>query len=289
MKLVFVHGRDQQGKPRADLQRLWEESLDVGLANAGMVRPRGMSVEFPYYGDELDRLVRELATPLVADVRTRGENPDTAEAEFRGRLLAELARGSGISDTDIAACHAGDVTEKGPLNWAWVQAILRALDRTPLGEATIDAFTRDVYVYLTNDAVASLIDRIVLQAINNEPCVVVAHSLGTIITYRLLRQAEVSAQVRRLITVGSPLGVTAIREHLRPPALAKPDGVAQWFNAFDRRDVVALRALDKATWDIAPPIENRSEVDNHTTNRHGISGYLDDPTVARWIAEGLAE
>ena len=225
MKLVFVHGRDQQGKVRADLQRVWEEALDVGLASAGLPRPQGMSVAFPYYGDELERLVKALGTPLVAGVRTRGDNPDTAEADFRGRLLAELAAGAGISEVVIAEQLGGLPTEKGPLNWPWVQAILRALDRTPLGEASIDAFTRDVYVYLTNDVVGRTIDKMVVDAIGDEPCVVVAHSLGSIVTYRSLRQLGARANVRRFITVGSPLGVTAIREHLLPPALARPEGV----------------------------------------------------------------
>ena len=289
MKLVFVHGRDQQGKPSVGLRRLWEDSLDEGLSKAGLSRPAGVKVEFPYYGDELDRLVRELATPLVSDVRARGDSPDPAEADFRGRLLSDLAAGAGISDDEIAAVYSGVGTEKGPLNWAWVQAILRALDRTPLGAASIDAFTRDVYVYLTNDHVAGTINRIVSAAIGNEPCVVVAYSLGSIVAYRLLRQVGAGANVRRFVTVGSPLGVAAIREHLLPPVLARPDGVGRWFNAYDRRDVVALRALDTATWDITPPIENRGEVVNQTTNRHGISGYLDDEMVARWIAEGLAQ
>jgi hypothetical protein len=287
MKLVFVHGRDQQGKDRADLQRVWEEALDVGLSNAGLTRPDGMTVAFPYYGDELDRLVKALATPLVAGVRTKGDNPDTVEADFRGRLLAELAAAAGISEAAISAQLAGVPTEKGPLNWAWVQAILRALDQTPLGEASIDAFTRDVYVYLTNATVAKAVNKLVAEAVGDEPCVVVAHSLGSVVAYRVLQQLAPAGQVRRFITVGSPLGVTAIREHLRPPALAKPAAVGGWFNALDRRDVVALRALDRSTWDIEPPIENRHEVDNHTKNRHGISGYLDDATVARWIAEGL--
>ena len=289
MKLVFVHGRDQQGKIRADLQRVWEEALDVGLANAGLTRPQGMTVRFPFYGDDLDRLVTVLGTPLVAGVRTRGHNPDTAEADFRGRLLAEVAAGAGISESTISEQFSLLPVEKGPLNWPWVQAILRALDRTPLGEASIDAFTRDVYVYLTNDAVAQVIDKIVVDAVGNEPCVVVAHSLGSIVAYRCLRELGARARVRCFITVGSPLGVTAIREHLFPPALARPEGVASWFNAFDRRDVVALRPLDKGTWDIDPPIENSGAVDNHTDNRHGISGYLDDPVIARWIVKGLSQ
>ncbi|WP_233805144.1 hypothetical protein [Paraburkholderia sp. HP33-1] len=69
--------------------------------------------------------------------------------------------------------------------------------------------------------------------------------------------------------------------------LARPTGVKNWQNAFDKRDVVALLALDGSTWGIQPPIENFGGVDNFTDNRHGISGYLDDATVARWMAKAL--
>lgn len=289
MKLVFVHGRDQQGKIAAELQSTWEEALDRGMNKASLQRPNSLDVSFPFYGDSLARLVTELDTPLVSDVRTRGDKPDTGEADFRARFLAELASGAGISDTAISKHFAGTPTEKGVLNWGWVRAILKALDETPLGAASIDAFTRDVYVYLTHDAISEAITKIVSDAIGDEPCVVVAHSLGSIVTYRSLRQIGNTAQVRRLITIGSPLGVNVVREYLRPPALAKPEGVAAWFNAFDRRDVVALRPLDQSTWDIDPPIENFSYVNNHTENRHGISGYLNDPTIARWVVEGLLE
>ncbi|MFM2005967.1 MAG: hypothetical protein RLZZ09_1622, partial [Pseudomonadota bacterium] len=34
--------------------------------------------------------------------------------------------------------------------------------------------------------------------------------------------------------------------------------------------------------------ENKSNVDNHTDNRHGIVGYLNDADVARKIHEALS-
>jgi alpha-beta hydrolase superfamily lysophospholipase len=169
----------------------------------------------------------------------------------------------------------------------WVQAILRALDNTPLGEASIDRFTRDVYVYLTNKAVRKAIDSIVSEKIPGEPSVVVGHSLGSLVTYNVLSARGEKAAVHRYITVGSPLGVKAIQRLLVPPALAMPSGVRQWFNAFDNRDVVALRALDASGFPIDPPITNKGDVNNHTENRHGIDGYLDDPDVARWIYEAV--
>ncbi|MDO9004652.1 MAG: hypothetical protein Q7V20_14485 [Aquabacterium sp.] len=288
MRLVLVHGRDQQGKDRAELKRAWLAALDIGLSNAELPALKTMDVEFPYYGDELERLVQEIDTPLVSDVLARGGLTDDRASDFRGRLLEELAASAGVTPAQINAKYSGAATEKGPLNWEWVQAILRALDNTPIGRSTIDRFTRDVYVYLTYPAVQAAVNKLVESTLTEEPCVVVAHSLGTVVTYRLLRDPACRAKVKRLITLGSPLGVNAIRDLIKPPALANPDGLTEWFNAYDPRDVVALRPLDEQTWKIRPLIKNKSDVDNHTKNRHGIGGYLDDATVARWIYEATA-
>lgn len=289
MKLVFVHGRDQQGKDPQQLQKDWSEALSKGLARAGLSAVAdSVVVSFPFYGNVLDSMVRELDTPLVKDVATKGGPSDDREAAFRGTLLRELAINAGLSDAEISAQAPADIQEKGPLNWAWVHAILRALDKKAhVGDEVLDNFTRDVFVYLTYPAVGKKIDAMVSAAIaGSEPCVVVAHSLGTIVTYRVLSALGAQVDVRALVTVGSPLGLNSIRNHLDSP-LATPGGVKVWKNAFDRRDVVALLPLDKTTWDIAPPIENFGNVDNETSNRHGISGYLDDPTVASWVSSAL--
>ena len=288
MRLILIHGRDQQGNDPAELKRAWLAALDVGLSEAGLPALKTTDIEFPFYGDELEKLVKEVDTPLINEVLAKGGVTDIHASDFRGRLLQEIATSAGVTPEQINAEYNGVATEKGPLNWEWVQAILRALDTTPIGAATIDRFTRDVYVYLTYPAVQAAVNKIVASSLTEEPCVVVAHSLGSIITYRLLRDLTCQAKVKRLITVGSPLGVNAIRDLIKPPALANPDGLTEWFNAYDPRDVVALRPLDKQTWNISPLITNKGDVDNHTTNRHGIGGYLDDATVARWIYEATS-
>lgn len=288
MRLVLVHGRDQQGKDKVELKRAWLAALEIGLSNAGLPALPTKDIEFPFYGDELDRLVAKIDTPLVIEALAKGGAEDDRVADFRGRLLQELAASAGVTRAQVEVTYKGEVTEKGPLNWEWVQAILRALDNTPIGSTTIDRFTRDVYVYLTyKEEVQRVVNKIVANMLTEEPCVVVAHSLGTIITYRLLRDPACRAKVKRLITLGSPLGVNTIRELIRPPAQANPDGLTEWFNAYDPKDVVALRPLDANTWDIRPLITNKGDVDNHTDNRHGIGGYLDSPVVATWIYDAI--
>ena len=72
MKLVFIHGRAQEGKDPVKLQVIWEEAFDQGLQNAGLSRPPGLEIGFPFYGDELDRLINQLNAPLIADINERG-------------------------------------------------------------------------------------------------------------------------------------------------------------------------------------------------------------------------
>lgn len=285
MKLVFIHGRSQHGKNPAMLKEQWLIPLRVGLKKTGLVLPPETEIRFPFYGDKLDELVIALEAPLIEDVVLKGAEPDSVEQSFRGELLYELAMGSGITDAEIQAHYAGTPTEKGPLNWEWVQAILQALDRTPLGENAIDAFTRDVYVYMTNKAVRKAIDDIVAAEIESGPCVVVGHSLGTIVGYNVLRKS-LSVSQKPYITVGSPLGIQAIKKRLETP-LTMPSCTKTWFNAMDDRDVVALHPLDGKHFPIAPPIENKTNVDNHSENRHGIDGYLDDADVANKIYQAL--
>ena len=287
MDLIFVHGRDQQGKNPQALQAQWEAALMEGWHKQGLSRPCNLNVVLPFYGDELARRVQDLNTPLVTDVMTKGAAQDTREAEFRGALLEELASNAGLEDQDIQAVYPDRVLEKGPLTWEWVQAILRALDDTPFGGAAIDLFTRDVYLYLTNRAVRRAIDQIVAAAFVGRECVVVGHSLGTVVSYNVLRTLGPHSHAKRFVTLGSPLGVRAIQRLLVPPALAMPDGLAHWSNAYDNRDVVALRPLDADTLPITPAVRQNAIVRNHTKNRHGIDGYLDDSEVARWVHEAL--
>lgn len=286
MKLIFIHGRGQDKKDPIALQAEWESAWQEGLVAAELVRPPNVEIRFPYYGDRLAELTAEIDAPLVDDVATKGAQQDTAEADFRGALIAELAVGAGISDADIQQFVTPGVTDKAPQNWKWVQGILRALDNTRLGTFSIDAFTRDVYVYLTNRTVRKEINRIVSEAIPDEPCVVVGHSLGTVVGYNVLYQSILPRAVNRYVTLGSPLGVKAIQRHIEKPTRI-PSVVSSWHNAYDDRDVVALRSLSQESFPGSPPLLNKADVKNKTENRHGIVGYLNDPVIASWICQAL--
>jgi hypothetical protein len=285
MKLVMVHGRSQQDLDPIPLRHEWEASLEQGWRSAGLARPAGLEVAFPYFGDRLDRLVQEYNSPLLINVLSRGEVPDH-ELEFRAQLLSELAALNGISEAEIERQAAVPVTQKGVLNWEWVHAILKSFDGKPIGSRVVDRFTRDVYLYSTIPGIRDEVDSIVRSDIEGGRAVVIGHSLGSVVAYNVLRKAGAGTQVPLYATVGSPLGLQTVNSFIERP-LKMPACTSQWFNAFDPRDVVALVPLDSEHFGIAPPIRNKADVDNDTDNRHGISGYLKNPEVAAVIHQAL--
>lgn len=289
-RLVFVHGRAQEHKDAVALKAEWVDALRAGLAKSGLQLPLAdADIRFPYYGQTLHDLVSDAAD--VAEVVVRGDAGDDAEQRFQQAVLEEIRQAKGITDEQVEELLGADVRQRGPLNWEWVQAVLKAIDRHVPGasDLSIALATRDVYQYLKNPGVRDTIEAGVRQAMTDSaPSVVVSHSLGTVVAYNLLRREGPAAgwQVPLFVTLGSPLGVKAIRSALAP--ISHPACAARWFNAMDPRDVVALYPLTSRHFGVTPEVENKVDVDNHTANRHGIAGYLDDAEVARRIHAALA-
>ncbi len=248
------------------------------------------AIRFPYYGQTLYDLVEENLQEKVAEVIVRGESIDEAQRNFLRSVLEKVRQKARITKQQLEEVAGSDVIKRGPLNWKWLQGILKAVDRyVPCGSgASIAIATNDVYQYLKNPGIRDTIDEGVRAAMTPAvPTVVVAHSLGSVVAYNLLRR-EGTAQgwvVPLYVTLGSPLAVTAIQKALRP--VKHPSCVKKWYNAMDERDVVALYPLYKNNFDVDPVIENKTDVRNETSNRHGISGYLDDKDVARRIFDAL--
>ncbi|TAK46583.1 MAG: alpha/beta hydrolase [Betaproteobacteria bacterium] len=287
-RVVLVHGRGQQGEDSTRLKSEWTNALSRGATTLGRALPDKIEVAFPYYGDVLDNFSREFDVPLTSDIQTRGVQADDAFLAFQAELAEALRRKAGITDAQLDTVYGPNPRPRGPQNWEWVQAILTAIDKYGggLSVTALEMFMRDVYLYTTRAGVRDEIDRIVASQLTEEPTVVVGHSLGSVVAYSILRSDRRRLRIPLYVTVGSPLGLRAIRDQFRP--LRFPQPVEAWYNAFDDRDVVALYPLDSANFPVVPRIENNSAVKNHTANRHGIVGYLDDSAVAERILGALS-
>lgn len=287
MKLIFIHGRAQGGKDPDVLRKTWIDTFERGLAKSGLALPiPDKDIRFPFYGDLLDELTTSFNQP-VEEIVKKGFESNSTDARFFHDFLQEVAGNAGISTDEIASESSNTVIERGPLNWEWVQSILKAIDKkSKWSEASIKLFTYDVFLYLTVPAIKQALHQEVKKAFDHEPCVVVGHSLGSIISYNILRDITTPA-VGRFVTVGSPLGVNAVKKYLKTPIMMPQVVQNGWYNAFDERDVVALNPLNQHYFNIAPPITNKNDVKNQTDNRHGIEGYLNDKDVAKEISDAL--
>lgn len=294
-QLVFVHGRAQQKKDAAALKAEWIAAWSRGLKDAGLDMPLAEpDIRFPYYGDTLFDLAAGLSPDEAAHVMIKGKFDAEMGAEERAfvrEVLLEVQHRRGISVAEVMEVSGREFLDKGILNWEWVQDLLETIDRRiPFASgASIALATRDVYRYLEDGEIRATIESGVRGAIRADvPTVVVSHSLGTVVAYNLLRREgrQNGWNIPLFVTLGSPLGVDAMRRKLAPNR--HPECVGRWFNAYDPRDVVALFPLDEANFPVKPPIVNKGDVDNLTANRHGIAGYLADREVARTIHAALA-
>lgn len=291
MRILLIHGRSQGGKNPETLKQTWIDTLKKGFETAGDSIPDDVAFDFPFYGDKLDELTAQADLPTSEDVVTKGVGQNDEFEEFLHSALAEFAAKGKVSPQEVDAAYEAldpelkGTQEKGPQNWGWVQAIARALDKhlTGVADFTIERYLKDVFLYVNNRNVQRAVDKIVEAELTGEPTIAVGHSLGSVVGFNVLRAKRHDMSLSKYLTVGSPLGITAISSKLGVIENPAPS----WYNAYDERDVVALNPLDATTFDVRPRIVNNNGVTNHTDNRHGIDGYLNDAEVAKQIAASL--
>ncbi len=298
MKLLFIHGRSQEDKHPAVLRHKWVSSLHRGADAIGREIPLSDDdIIFPYFGDALVDLTAEDHPEHhhhdgeVAPIAKASTRED--DFEFRCRVLNDCLDGAGIIQELILKDPPPPVRASGPLSNEWVHLGLSLLDRfiPSVSSRSLNASAADVVLYLNDSKIAEHVNAGIAESIADidptEPLVVVGHSLGSIIAYRLLStEGYIDRPVETFITLGSPLAITAVRNALAP--IHHPKNVGRWFNAYDQRDIIALNPLDEKHFDVYPAIENYGGVENPTPNHHGISGYLSDPFVAERLVTALS-
>jgi endonuclease G len=289
-RLVFVHGRDQQGKDREALRRKWVAGLNKGLTLAGRAPVDPGDVAFPFYGDVLDRKLRELRArgeadfelqdlPVLTDEGTAPSDVSEEIAFLQAELMLESAQELGYED------GAGDVrpgTIEGlddVLGWRGFRKALQwVADRTVVPEVVIHHLLSDVAAYLASQEIRELVlDTVESSVPGGEPIVLVGHSLGSVVAFDLLSRLPAGQPVPVLVTCGSPLGLPVVQRNL----LAKdqprfPDRVGGWLNAYDTKDVVALaHPLGKSFGDRVDDLEV-----HNPSYPHAIDDYLADERIA---------
>ncbi|QOL81111.1 hypothetical protein [Pseudooceanicola spongiae] len=290
MRMILVHGISQEGKSEKIILDEWLTPLRAALAKQGSDPIGRLSrIEAVFYGD----LLGSNSSPwLKSETLPMGaEEASDDFDDFAVEALEAMAISIGVTRAEIEA-EAADTTVpmgKGP-HKKWLKAIARAVEKiSPLKGAMALRVLGEAHAYIRNKYVHNLVNNNIRPVFeDDEPAIIISHSLGTVVSYALLREFERNNRSRQSplwLTLGSPLGIDVVRKSFTKPRI-RPSGVSRWVNAADPEDFVALHSALSAP-DFGPDIENFSDVENGPENPHGIAGYLSDVRVAKAIIEAI--
>jgi pimeloyl-ACP methyl ester carboxylesterase len=228
--------------------------------------------------------------------------------ELKARWLPALRDGlwhheTAVSDDDVAVCFYGDLFRRDPdapdadrfaQTRAGVAEMLHKLGEgaglDALSQAASEAaFDRTVDLVTTMTAVPDLWDQIwarIAAVVTDETEVIVAHSLGSVVSFNALRRNP-QWKVHTLVTLGSPLAQPMIIDQLDPPLTDEdrwPGTVQRWVN------VAAVGDHAAAIHCLAEVFDERIEdvrVDNGH-RAHDPEPYLNASVTGAAVAAALA-
>ncbi len=288
MRMILVHGINQQGKNAQKIHDEWLGSLRATYA-AHDLDPLGRlsRIEAAFYGDTLEELssakVKSQAIALGAEAA-----PEDF-AEFAVDALKEMALRMGATEEQIEAEVSETVVAQGAgPNKKWLKAIAKVIETVSPFRGTLALrVLGQAHAYIRNQYVHDEVNKLVRPLFeDDEPAIVVSHSLGTIVSYSMLREFARKDRPRQsplFVTLGSPLGIDSIGKGFAKPR-TKPDNVLRWVNGADPEDFVALRP-ELTSANFGAGIENYSDIENGYDDPHSIAKYLSDARIAKAIAE----
>lgn len=262
MKLVYIHGVGNAGETADGLTADWSAALVAGGVDA--VRLAAANPEMAYYADLLS--AGKALAPL--------ENllPDVEKVAFIADAMLEII----AAMPNLHAQGPGDARTAEKILSAEIGAINATFVRDVLDET---------YDYLTKAPLRRRIDDAVRPLLSGAaPKIVIAHSLGSVVAYRLLREMDslgLPCGVVQLISVGSPLASRTIQRTMGPPLVFPESTVGAWRNHHAAGDPITFgKPLTAVTF--IGGISN-ARVSNPLALHHLVRGYLDNVSLAATV------
>lgn len=253
--LILIHGRDQPVGKRAEVEFLWQNALDSGLARAGVpgLIPHGAR-RFYWYADMLDSHVR---------CRMAAGEEVTGVDEVRDLFLA-IAR------------QMPNAAERALVQW-------RMRDT--------EKYLRDFTLACVVDSrLLVMLDSIPRRV----PLVIVAHSMGSMIIYKNLLEFMEPLRHQSnprvyLVTIGSMLGEPAVQRTLLGSHAGYPGPVplpvVWWRNVLNKGDLLAFKARNAFKSEYLNKVPKDIAIDTRGRNRHSAVGYLGSPDFGQVLRE----
>jgi hypothetical protein len=188
---------------------------------------------------------------------------------------------------DAVTARIGDLAD-GPMDWA-----KRYFGTDNLADAILRKKLPDLAAYYDDESQRKAMRERFTKTVEkhlNKRIMVIAHSMGSIIAYDVLRRMgrqDTSFRVDHLVTIGSPLGLSQVKHRIREEndLVRTPSVVRKWTNYADRRDLVATDshlADDYAPNDRDVKVRDDRVINSYTNkadgegdpNYHKSYGYL---------------
>lgn len=325
-RVVCVHGVAQEFEVAETLSDAWVSALvggvglaggsleatDVAMAAYGMLFRKGEGWATKGGGDDLGPVpdlptgdlfsqVGEVVTEEDLDHRPVEMLEDEGVVSPSGDVEGDLEMG--VDEAFLRAwlqlaAHDDATTEQtkgvvGDLVRRPAARVVQGLGHVPVLGAVAERmavwFLVQVRRYLGEEGVRNFAQEALRDQITAETRVLVGHSLGSVVAYEVLC-ADPNLPVRTLVTLGSPLGVRAVRSRLQPPVVdgrgAWPMGLERWVNIADKADAVALKKrLDPIFGQDDGNVED-VEVFNGA-GMHDVEKYLTSRKTGKAIWSGL--
>lgn len=211
--------------------------------------------------------------------------------------------GAEVDADDVAVCFYGDLFRRDPESPDQPDEATRAgvadMLHETLGDGGLDAlaqaagratFDRTVDMVVTMTTRPDLRDRVqerIRSVIGPDTRIVIAHSLGTVVSYRALCQNP-DWDIDTFVTLGSPLGSPMITGQVLEKG---EDGLAAWPAATERWVNVAsvgdhACAQPRLAEVFGPRVVDRLVDNGHRA--HDPQPYLNNPATGAAVAEALA-
>lgn len=295
MKLILVHGIHQENKDPDQLKEAWMAAIEKGSNKLrGTWGISEDNIIMPYYGDKLARDTFQI-TGKVRHDSFRPTSPFAVPEEviadeeflnFSAAAMLEMNEAYKSSKLHSEKSSKGEQFRGKSIHKKSLKFAARVVQwLSPLDGKIALRKLAQAHTYLTNVDVQNAVNEILHPHLEgDEEKIVVAHSLGTIVSYDIMLQLHKMDKlhnVRQFITLGSPLSLKIVMDKFKDRS--EPiSAITKWINGTDKEDFIALgNDVDGDHYQM--PIENILDIDNGNDDPHSIERYLEHTDISNRI------
>ncbi|MBE9069336.1 hypothetical protein IQ260_22080 [Leptolyngbya cf. ectocarpi LEGE 11479] len=310
MKIVFIHGINNQKHHLRDVLTNWTSQIHRGAAMAGVKLPHISVVTVGYYAQRLyyatDKMVVDFGS--LNDELPQFDRTKTFQMGMGG-TIADGSYGDALIREYMQLANVEAPEREGEIEMGVWQGLTWLIDKAqdllpPKWSKTVSRpFLKQAAVWANNRGLRNGIENQVANIImgetdahkpaagfGDEPMVIISHSLGTAIAFRMLLNEELmkGTPIPLFITLGSPLPVKFIRMSLDQQELWRPENIGEWLNLYDKDDFVPVGSPIKKGDVGFDGVKNIEGVKlEHGEDAHAIGAHLRHPEISKALASVL--